>query len=83
MSETAYYSFLIRKRLYCDRCLDAFTKATTVRNVNGKDLVLCAEHASRLDAARKSDAKQNKESDCHADAIEALEQLEAAQDFNQ
>jgi len=33
--------------------------ASTVVNVNGRDLVYCQEHAGRLDAARKSDRKQS------------------------
>ena len=54
-----YHQWLLKQRLYCDRCLDALTKATVVRKFNGKDLCLCAEHAKRLDAVRQSEANQS------------------------
>lgn len=53
-----YHSWLIKQRRYCDRCLDALTQAVTVRKFHGKDLVLCAKHAKRLDAVRQSERKQ-------------------------
>jgi hypothetical protein len=57
---TAYHSWLIRQRRWCERCSD-LNKATTVVNVNGRDEVMCQNHAGRLDAARKSDRKQSEE----------------------
>ena len=51
----SYYDFLIRHRIYCERCTD-LTHATTVEKVNGRDTCLCDIHAQRLKAARKSDA---------------------------
>jgi hypothetical protein len=53
-----YHSFLIKHRIYCERCSD-LTAAVVVRNYNGRDTVLCSAHAGRLDAARMSDNKQN------------------------
>lgn len=52
-----WHKFLIKHRPHCDRC-EVLTKATTVRKFNGKDLVLCDEHAMRLDAVRISELKQ-------------------------
>lgn len=54
----SFHAWLIRQRRYCDRCRNKLTPATTVRNFNGKDIVLCHTHASRLDAVRESDNKQ-------------------------
>lgn len=59
MSDSAFHAWLIRQRKYCDRCMDAFTPAVTVRGFNGKDLVLCDVHASRLDAVRQSEKLQD------------------------
>jgi hypothetical protein len=52
-----YHDFLIRHRIWCEKCSD-LTPATVVRNYNGRDTVLCSEHAGRLDAARISERKQ-------------------------
>ena len=54
---TPFHQWLIRQRIWCDRCSD-LTKATTVRNLNGKDYVMCNEHAGRLDSVRQSERKQ-------------------------
>jgi hypothetical protein len=58
----SFHAWLIRQRVYCEHnalhtlCVD---RATTVRNFNGKDIVFCDIHASRLDAVRVSDNKQS------------------------
>jgi len=52
-----FHDFLIRHRVYCCRDL-CYRRGTTVRQINGRDEVLCSEHAGRLDAVRKSDKKQ-------------------------
>ncbi len=46
---------------YCSHhgCLGTLNKATQVVQFNGHDEVMCQEHAGRLGAARKSDAKQD------------------------
>jgi hypothetical protein len=61
----AYERFLIRNRIWCERCSD-LTTATQVEQVNGKDTVLCDWHASRLRAAKFSDQKQDKIQVCAA-----------------
>ena len=60
--ENLYHQFLIRHRIYCEHfgCLDTLNKASTVINLNGRDLVVCDEHNKRMTAARKSDNKQGK-----------------------
>lgn len=40
-----FHSWLIRQRLYCEKCTDRLTPATTVANINGKDYVVCDFHA--------------------------------------
>ena len=51
----SYHAFLIKHRVYCDRCDSRLIPAVTVENVNGRDEVLCGVHSQRLKAARKSD----------------------------
>jgi len=53
----AYEAWLCRQRVYCARDF-CYRRAVTVENFQGQDVCLCAEHAGRLDAARKSDRKQ-------------------------
>jgi len=53
----SYHAWLIRQRVYCARDL-CFRRAAIVRKINGRDEVLCSEHAGRLDAVRESERKQ-------------------------
>jgi len=58
---TPFHAFLIRQRQWCEHQSDyqlCYERATAVRQVYGRDTVLCAEHAKRIDAVRKSDKKQ-------------------------
>jgi len=60
----AYQSFLVRKRRYCEHQSDfqlCTEKATTVRQIYGRDTVLCETHAKRIDAVRKSDKQQEQD----------------------
>jgi hypothetical protein len=52
-----YYKWLIRQRAFCEG-RNCFSRATTVVNVDGKDIVFCQEHATRLRASRASCQKQ-------------------------
>jgi len=59
----SYHAFLIKYRRYCERETQyqpCYNYATEVRNINGRDTVLCSEHAGRLDAVRQSDKKQER-----------------------
>jgi len=57
-TQTSYHRFLIKHRVYCEHetywnfC---YQLGTTVEKVNGRDTVLCHEHASRLANVRKSE----------------------------
>jgi len=58
---TPFHAFLIRQRQWCEHQSDyqlCYERATTVRQVYGRDTVFCSEHAKRIDAVRKSDKKQ-------------------------
>lgn len=52
-----YHAWLIRQRVYCERD-SCFRKPTCVMKYNGRDTVLCSEHAGRLEAVRRSDERQ-------------------------
>jgi len=54
---TPYHAWLIRQRIYCERGA-CYAHATHVRQFNGAEIALCAEHAARLDAVRQSEKKQ-------------------------
>jgi len=52
-----YHRWLIKQRIYCER--DAcFREPTCVVKFNGRDTVLCDEHAGRIEAVRRSEEKQ-------------------------
>ena len=54
MATNPFHRWLIRQRRWCEKCT-SLTAATHVENYNGRDTVLCHEHASRLANVRKSE----------------------------